>query len=363
MHVAIDISQVIFGTGVSRYTKELINHLVDLKDIRLTLFGGSLRRRQEINNFAKRLPKTIVKTFPFPPTLSNHLWNTLHILPIEKLIGPVDLVHTSDWSEPPSKYPKVTTVHDLSFLKNPEFMSASIRQVHKKRLYWAVKEDVKIIAISHATKTDLLDYFDIAPDRVEVVYEGPTLSPPASQSPTITESLLRRLGIEKPFFLVPGSGHPRKNIKRILQAFTQFSDYHLTIIGRPSSEEILLSRNLSNVTYTGFIPDVDLPYLYSEAELVLYPSLYEGFGLPILDAFVCSTPVVTSNVSSLPEVAGNAAILVDPTSVESIIEGIKKALNNPDTLIQLGNNQLKNFSWEKAAKETYNVYKAAIKNQ
>ena len=243
MHVAIDISQAIFGTGVSRYTKELVNHLVDLKDIRLTLFGGSLRRRQEISNFAKRLPKTKVKTFPFPPTLSNHLWNTLHILPIEKLIGPVDLIHTSDWAEPPSKYPKVTTIHDLSFLKDPEFMSASIRQVHKKRLYWAVKEDAKIIAVSLATKADLLDNFDIAPDRVEVIYEGPTLSPPTSQSPTITESLLGRLGVQKPFFLVPGSGHPRKNIKGIITAFKQFPDYHLVILGRPSSDEISLSRH------------------------------------------------------------------------------------------------------------------------
>lgn len=360
MHVAIDISQIVYGTGVSRYIRELVINLLDLKpDLQLTAFAGVLRKRKELASFTKRLPRTKSTTFPIPPTALHHLWNTLHILPIDSFIGKVDLIHTSDWAEPPSKIPKITTVHDLNFLKDPKFASGNIRQVHRKRLYWVARECKKIIAVSQATKNDLLNFYDIPPERIEVIYEGPTMEAPTSTSPSIVEPILRRYGIEKPYMLVPGSGHPRKNLRRIVNAFKPFADnHHLVVIGRPSADE--MSLKTKNLHFTGFVSDQDLPYLFSQAELLLYPSLYEGFGLPILDAFACSTPVVTSNTSSLPEVAGTAAVLVDPEDTSAITQGIEKALKNTDKLIQLGAQQLKLFSWEKTAKETYNVYKAAI---
>ncbi len=364
MKVAIDISQIIYGTGVSRYTKELINNLLNVDEkLSLSLFGGSLRRRQELVNFAKRLPRTTLKTFPIPPSVLHHLWNTLHLLPVEKIIGQADLVHTSDWTEPPSRLPKVTTVHDLSFLKDAEYTAASVRQVHKKRLYWVAKECAKVIAVSQATKNDLLNFLDLPSDRVEVVYEGPTMTAPSTTSPSLIEPILAKYGIKKPYFLVPGAGHPRKNIKRIIRAFESFSKYHLVIIGKPNQSELALVKTDSNIHFTGFVADNDLPYVFSQSELLLYPSLYEGFGLPILDAFTCSVPVITSSISSLPEVAGDAAILVDPASTEQIIDGIKTALKNPDKLIALGHAQLESFSWKKTAKETLNVYKAVINNQ
>ena len=139
MKIAIDISQIIYGTGVSVYTKELVSRLVDLfPEDEYILFCGSLRRRGELESMAKKLKGT-PKIFPFPPTLIDFIWNSLHILPVENLIGKVDLIHTSDWTEPPSRIPKITTVHDLVPFKYPQATTDNIRNAHKKKLAWVIR--------------------------------------------------------------------------------------------------------------------------------------------------------------------------------------------------------------------------------
>jgi glycosyltransferase involved in cell wall biosynthesis len=363
MKIAIDVSQSIYGTGVSQYTKHLITHLLrqDSKN-KYVLFGGSLRRKKELDAWINRLSPHQSRTYYLSPNFLHLLWNTFHLLPVETLTGKVDLIHTSDWTEPPSKIPKVTTVHDLNFLVDPKFAHPEIRSVQSKRLFWVAKESAGIIAVSRATKRDLMDHFKIDSDRIEVIYEGPSIEYPPVFPDSEIGALAHRLGIKKPYFLVPGSGHPRKNIVRAIKAFRASGlDNQLIVLGRATAEE--KSATAKDVIFADFVSDREYELLMSRTAALFYPSLYEGFGIPVLDAFVCEAPVITSNVSSLPEVAGEAAILVDPESVESMADGLRMALQERNRLVTAGQEQLKRFSWKKTAKETLNFYSKVYANR
>lgn len=360
MHICIDVSQVVYGTGVSRYTLHLTKNLLNLDtDHQFTLFGGSLRRAKELKLLLNRLPAK--KSLPpLPPKLLNLLWNNLHLVPIETFTGPIDLLHTSDWAEPPTKKAlKVTTIHDLAHFKNPQYASPHIRRIHRKKLFWVKKETTHIIAPSQATKKDIVNYLHIDPGKISVIYEATTLTPKDSSDQN--QPLPASLPIKKPYILIPGCGHPRKNIARQIEAFKKADLPHqLVIFGHASQKERQLASQ--NVIFTGYVKQNHIASLYQNARLVLYASLYEGFGLPILDAFVSQTPVVTGNLSSLPEVAGSAAVLVDPKSTSNIQTGIIKAIENKQELIQKGLLQAQNFSWKKTAQKTLTVYQKVLQN-
>jgi glycosyltransferase involved in cell wall biosynthesis len=357
MKVAIDISQIAYGTGVSTYTRQLVLNLSQMMGDDLQLLAGTWQQKNEIEVFAKRTKSHKLITYPMPPKLAHVFWNTFHLVSIDKLIKDTQLLHTSDWTEPPSKKLKVTTVHDLNFMVDPEFAHPYIKQVQQKRLFWVKKETSKIIAVSQATKRDLGKYLGIEPERVEVIYEGPTIQNMPEYSQEEVENLYKKFSLTKPFFLVPGAGHPRKNLKRIVSAFEKFrNDYQLVIIGRDNSAQS------AGVVMAGFVTNREYELLVALANLVLYPSLYEGFGIPILDAFVCGVPVVTSNTSSMPEIAGDGAICVDPTEVDSIVTGVESALNDRNSLIEKGYNQVTKFSWQRAAKETLELYRKTLEN-
>lgn len=363
MKIAIDVSQSIYGTGVAKYTRNLVTQLLRLDQANdYLLFGGSLRRKSELDTWIHRLNPAQNKTFRLSPAALNLLWNTFHLLPAEWLIGKVDLIHTSDWAEPPSKSLKVTTIHDLNFLIDPKYALPQIRSVQSKRLYWVEREAAGIIAVSKATKKDIVERLNLPGEKIEVIYEGPSILYPPVVSDEEVESLQSKLGLERPYIVVPGAGHPRKNIAAAIKAFTLAkTDYQLLILGQPTTTE--KAAALKNVIYAGFVTDREWEILISSAALLFYPSLYEGFGIPILDAFICDVPVVTSRVSSLPEVAGDAAVLVDPASEEEMAAGILKALKNTGELIKAGQVQVKKFSWKKAAKETIEFYQKIYANR
>lgn len=364
MRICLDISQIVYGTGVSRYTQNLVENLLKLDtDHQFVLFAGSLRRHRQLQQMIESYSAQ-KKIFPLPPKLLHLLWNTLHLIPLETFTGPLDLVHTSDWAEPPvRKALKVTTIHDLALFKDPQYAPASIRRTHRKKLFWVQKEVQKIIAPSQATKKDIVEYLNIKPERITVIYEDTTLTGKLDFSPAQQQKILSQYAIEKPFILIPGAGHPRKNIARQIKAFQAAKLPHqLVIFGTPSDRELKLQS--SQVNFLGFVPQKHLPLLYQKADLVLYASLYEGFGLPILDAFVSRTPLVTSNTSSLPEVAGPAAVLVDPQEVASIQAGIIKALDQSEELVEKGLKQRQKFSWHRTAQRTLQVYQQVYqKNQ
>ncbi len=356
MRYAIDLSQIIYGTGVSHYRENLVRNLLKIdSENEYVLYGGSLRRIKDLRfkiNDLGLTPRTTVKTFPIPPRIADIVWNKLHILPIEKLIGQVDAVHTSDWAEPPSKMNKVTTVHDLVALKFSKITPRLVVETHKERLKWVNKESKIIIVPSIATKNDLIELgFD--ENKIRVIYEAPNLS-----KSNEVEEIKKKYAIREDYIIAIGA-NPRKNTQSIIDAY-HLSKYgknlKLIIVGEKINTKLEDERG---VRFLGHLPDDELSALLTGSSALVFPSLYEGLGIPVLDAFNCEVPVVTSNISSMPEVAGGAAVLVDPYDVNSIADGIEEALSKPKTLIAKGLKRVADFSWTKTAEETLKVYKEA----
>lgn len=357
MKIAIDISQIIYQTGVSWYTKNLVEHILKQdEDNSYTLFGGSLRRLSDLKIISKSFSGNFkTKFLPIPPMLASILWNDLHLLKIESLLGKIDLFHSSDWTQPPTNATKITTVHDLTPICNMGGFKSNwrdISRVHTKRLNWVKKEVDKIIAVSETTKKDIIELLGIEEEKIQVIYEAPdTIYVPQPQIKV--GGYLSKMGITNEYILSVGTGK-RKNLEKAYSAYLDIrKDY-------PNLKYVIAGNNppdfKGNYIFIQSPSNYDLSLLYSGAKVFLYPSLYEGFGLPILEAFGCGTPVVTSNISSMKEIAANAAILVDPTSSKSIDEGIMEAINNSDSCIKRGCERVKDFSWEKAAKETISLY-------
>jgi len=360
MKIGIDISQIIYNTGVSVYTKMLIGNLSEFdKSNRYILFGGSFRRLDEIRKFVNTLPKNNFqkKLYPLPPSLLDLLWNRMHIGRMDLFTGKLDVLHTSDWSEPRSKAFKVTTIHDLSPILYPKLTDSRIVDTQKARLNWVFKESDRIIVPSEFTKSDLIklgvkeNIIRVIPEAVDPFF--------ARSNNSEIEALKRKIKLTSDYILSVGVG-PRKNTKNIIKAFEMVKpgkNLKLLIVG---FDHYGYSEN-RNVRFLGQVSKTDLRTLYSGASLLLYPSLVEGFGIPILEAFACGCPVVTSNCSSMPEVAGKAAIYVEPKDVHSIANGIITALKQRSSLVKKGKTRIKQFSWQNTAKMTLDVYNESQK--
>ncbi len=348
MRIGIDISQIVYGTGVSIYTKELVRKLLEIDhENEYILYGGSLRNQFLLRQFSLSLKGNFeTKILPISPTTADFIWNRIHRLKVEKLVGKVDVFHASDWTQPPTRAFKVTTIHDLSPILLPRLTPSKIVSVHGRRIYWVLKEADRIIVPSNSIKSELIKLGGNA-DKIRVIYEG------ISEEFKYTD---RIYDIKDDYILTVGSGG-RKNTEKLIEAFGKVrrKNLKLVIVGR--LQQKYMDRR--GVIQTGYVKDQDLAALYSHAKALVYPSLYEGFGLPIIQAFSCHCPVVTSNVGSMKEIADNAAVLVDPNDVNSIAEGIDEALRKPKEYIKKGIKRAKDFSWEKAAKETLEVYKEA----
>lgn len=347
MKIAIDISQIVYGTGVSTYTENLVKNLLKIdKESKYLLFAGTFRRKQDV---LRIFPQA--KVFLLPPTLADLVWNRLHIFPIEKIIGEVDVLHTSDWTEPPAKAFKVTTVHDLYPFKFPRLVSPKVLEVHKRKLAWVLKESKRVIVPSNSTKKDLVE-LGMAENRIRVIYEAPSLVKTSADKVNETK---RKYNLQGDYLISIGITK-LKNTENIIKAFHLASagkDVKLVLVGRPVGVELGEERNLRIL---GYVPKEDLGALLTGSCGLIYPSLCEGFGIPILDAFNCEVPVLTSNISSMKEVAGDAAELVDPYDPSSIKDGIENILRGPKGFIEKGLARVKDFSWERAAKETLEVY-------
>ena len=348
MKIAIDISQIVYGTGVSTYTENLVKSLLKIdKENEYLLFAGSLRRKQDVLKIFSQ-----TKVFPIPPTLTDLLCNKFHTFPIERLIGRIDVLHTSDWAEPPSKAFKVTTVHDLYPFKFPRLVHPKILDVHRRKMKWVLKESKRAIVPSNATKADLIE-LGMDEKKIRVIYEAPSLIKTSSEK---VDKVKKKYNLQGDYLISIGITK-LKNTENIIKAFHLGSagkDVKLVLVGRPVGVELKEERNLRIL---GYVPKDDLGALLSGSRGLLYPSLYEGFGIPILDAFNCEVPVLTSNISSMKEIAGEAAELVDPYDPSPISRGIESILRGPRGFIEKGLVRVKNFSWTKTAKETLRVYK------
>lgn len=363
MKIAIDISQIVYGSGVSVYTKNLVENLLKIdKKNEYLLCGGSLRRQNELNEFASKLNGNFsTKFYPVPPVIADFIWNRMHTIPIEKIIGKVDVFHSSDWTQPPSQAFKVTTIHDLAPILFPNLFPRDIVRdivkAHKRRLDRVMREVDRIISPSESTKTDLVNLgFD--ENKIRVIEEAPSKIYRPANSEQI-QNIKNKYHISGNYLLAVGM-NPRKNTENIIKAFDlarSGKDLKLIFTGIPKYMKVEENRN---IRIAGYVTEEEMSILYSGAGALVYPSFYEGYGLPILEAFACKCPVVTSNISSLPEVAGKAAIIVDPTDVDSIAVGILSALKNHKNLVERGLTRLKNYSWEVTSRKTLAVYNEAL---
>src|SRR3989344_3876492 len=330
--VGMDISQLAHKGGVAVYTKNLAGQLSKLSDLEMVFFYSSLR--QPYHGSLKKVSK-----YKLPPTFFELLFNRWRNINVEKFIGAIDVFHSSDWTQPPSIAKKVTTYHDLVPLIHPEWSHPKIVSVHKRRLKLVAKEIDMVIAVSKATKNDLMKISKIPEEKITVIYEAADSSF-KPQSEQLIEEFKKRINLPDDFVLAIGGVGERRNLARVRQASKK---YNLVVAGE-------------NIPWVSF---EDLPLLYSSAKVLLYPSFYEGFGLPILEAMSCGIPVITSSVSAMPEVGGEAAEYVNPESVVDIENKLKLVMEDQkkrEVMIKKGFEQAKIFSWEKCATETHEVY-------
>lgn len=269
--------------------------------------------------------------------------------------------------------PRVMAIMDLSYLEFPHMFKP--KDLHQLRNWtdYSVKKSQKIITISEFTKNAIIKAYKVPEDRVEVIYPGLTMLPKQSENQAKT-FLKEKYNLEDDFILSVGTLQPRKNYERLIEAFSELSkqvktkSLNLVIIGKKGwlYDKILESPLRfgveDRVKFLDFVPDADLPNFYQMAICLAFPSLYEGFGLPALEAMAFGCTVVVSNVSSLPEIAGKAAIYVEPEDVSSITKGLAQALAEKGTVKEqnrhkIGLDQAKKFTWENAAKRTLDILK------
>lgn len=337
IRVGMDISQLAHKGGVATYTKNLAERLSGRSDLEMVYFYSSLRKpyQGKLEN---------VKKYKLPPTLFEILFNRWRNVSIEKFLGALDIFHSSDWTQPPAKAKKVTTVHDLVPIKFPQWSHPKIVSVFKRKLKLVEQETDHVIVVSQTTKDDLLEISKIPEEKITVIYEGPTADFKKQPEEKIMK-FRKKYNLPDKFILAIGGIGERRNLKRIKEAC---KGYNLVIAGQTLP----------------WLSIDELELLYNCAEALVYCSLYEGFGIPILDAFACGLPVITSNISAMPEVGGKAAIYVDPYNQKDIKEKIDLLMNDKKVQTELSNmglNRVKEFSWEKAVDQTARVYKELIK--
>ncbi len=372
--IAIDYTPALTqGGGIGRYTRELIAALAEQDQAtlyRLFVAGETL----------ETLPQPPGPNFTWAPSRWSpawfaRIWHRLQLpLPIEYWTGPVRLLHAPDFTLPPTQRRTRTllTVHDLSFVREPHASPPQLRNYLNRTVPKAVQRADRILADSYATKQDLLDLYRVPEGKIHVLYSGVHDRFYPVRDPILVARVRNRYKIgNAPYIFSVGTIQPRKNYDRLVEAFHQLgrSDMLLVIAGARGWLDNPLYRHVAErgladrVRFIGFVPDEDLPVLYSAAAVFAFPSLYEGFGLPPLEAMACGVPVLVSNQSSLPEVVGDAGVLVDPYNIDEIAGGLARLLDDENlrnTLINRAQLRVQSFTWRTAARQLREHYKELV---
>ncbi|BDA40252.1 glycosyltransferase family 4 protein [Candidatus Atelocyanobacterium thalassae] len=370
-------------TGIGFYTINLINELYYLEntsDLNLNIyFHPSLKNWLSRNFLIPKLLEQYLKVLPLniPVSLADLLakYSPFILFCFRNNLGDIDLIHGADhYIYPHQQAKKVITIHDLTFLKFPKY-STKIVKSYTKRIKQCLKWTDAIITFSENTKQDIVDFFNVDPNVIYIIPQASRYSNNYLTPQILTKCIV---SIEKhlhsPYFLFVSTLEPRKNILNLIKAFEYLKinysiPHKLILIGKKGwdynsiIDYINKSTFKEDIQHLDYISDQLLAVFYSQAEAFIYPSFYEGFGLPILEAMTLGSPVITSNTSSLPEVAGNAALYVDPYDYYQLAKMMLKILNNPDLrkeMISRGKQQANNFSWKNTALKTLNAYKSVL---
>jgi glycosyltransferase involved in cell wall biosynthesis len=353
------------ATGVEWYSFHLLNELIPLlgreHNVSVKLFSPKdfdLKTEAPFN-----VKKRIIK--------QRRLW-TLIRLSLELFFNKVDMLFVPSHTLP-FYFPKksIITIHDVAFIKHPEFYSAIEKWKLQRATKTAIKKAWKIIVPSEATKDDLIKYYNCCEDKIFVIYHGaPQFSKLVRWLPEEKKQLLSQFHLKESdlYVLYVGRLEAKKNIVNLIDGFSrlcrEFPDWKLVLAGKRGKgfediwQKIVDLKLQDNVILPGYITEKEKIFLLSGCRIFAYPSLYEGFGLPILEAFASRRPVLTSKITSMPEIAGDAAYLVDPANTVEIGVGLKRLASDGvlvNQLINKGDKRLEYFSWEKAARETYDV--------
>jgi glycosyltransferase involved in cell wall biosynthesis len=283
----------------------------------------------------------------------------------------VDLFHTCKLLNPPRRAKLTATVHDLTCWLLPETHAASNVAADKHFAERILKRADALIAVSEATRIDAVRILNLPPEKIRVIHHG--IADPFFQvKPGDADAVRRRLGLTRPYLLFVGTIEPRKNVDRLLNAWRDLSPsardaFDLVLAGPPGWAQSATMERLRNpaigVRYLGYVAEGDLPGLFAGATAFVYPSLYEGFGFPVAQAMAAGTPVITSCVSALPEIAGGAALLVDPLSEASLRDAMEEMLTSPsrrDRSIELGRANAKRFTWEECARKSLRFFEEVV---
>ena len=372
MPIYIDISSAVHAkAGIGRYAESLAQALIAREPGRFALFYNRVRGSQPPEGLA-RVPARSVGAGYKPWRMA--VWmGQLAGVGFNRLVPDAELFHATEHLLPPLRgVPTVLTVHDMIFKLFPE---------HQKRLnYWYLNATMPlycrradaILTVSESSKRDIVIHYGLDPAKVTVIYEAAAPEFVPARLAAVDE-VRRRYGLPARYVLHVGTIEPRKNLTRLVEALERLRDeglrIPLVVVGGKGWLYEDFFRRLEalaagdSVHFPGYVPAADLPPLYSAATLVAMPSVYEGFGLPVLEAMACGTPVVCSRASSLPELGGTAARYFDPYDVEAMADAIRAVWTDEALraeMCQQGLTQAAKFSWARAAAETVQVYEAVL---
>jgi glycosyltransferase involved in cell wall biosynthesis len=365
MRVCLDISAGLAqGAGVGRYARELALALAAVLGHDLVLFHNQQSR--------DRLPEELRLLGRWQVPLSNKMWRLQLLLPMRPMRIAADIFHGADTLLPALSIPSIVTIHDLTARLYPEHHTHLHRWYERFAVPIFTRRAHAVITDSASTRQDLMRILPVPAEKIKVVHLGVDHTrfqphPPAQARARIQAAL----GIDQPYFLAVGTREPRKNLAVLLHAYalllgrlgTRTPQLVLTGAkgwGHDAASSLAQSHELQGrVLLPGYVSDDLLPDLYAGASAFVYPSLYEGFGLPILEAMACGVPVITSNTSSMPEVAEGAALLVTPSDVEAIAAAMHRIFEDDALALHLrnsGRQRAQRFTWQRTAHETLQVY-------
>lgn len=370
MRIGIDATPILKQrVGVGNYVFNLIKNLslIDHENQYVMFYCHHSDVKEKIlkvenPNFENRFIR-------FPTKIMKLLWATVRLPKVDWMVGGVDLYHSSAfYLNALSRGKSLLTIHDLNFLALRKLTLWSGRWHYAFKIKGYAQKVDAIIADSQSTKNEIIKYLKIPEEKIHVIYLGCSQAFQPFPESEKKQKMMEKYSIKGDFILYVGTLEPRKNLKGLIQAYAQSrakDDFLLVLAGGKGWKYKHIFRLVKQlkledrVIFTGYMPDSDLPALYNSASVFVYPSFYEGFGLPPLEAMACGLPVIVSHTTSLPEVVGDAGVYVDPFDVEQISVSIDTVLSDTklyQTLRQKGLKRAKLFSWEKTARETMKVY-------
>lgn len=374
MHIGIDAHAIGAQQGGNEtYIRNLIRALAEVDNLnRYTIYLAKAAAAAEWRDgFARQFSNFEIRLLPEPTPLVR----VPLALAFELRRRPVDVLHVQYTAPPFCPAPVVATIHDLAFEHLPETFTRRGSLQLKLTVRRTARQAARIATVSEYSRQDLLRTYKLAPEKVAVTYNGiESHFTPQPTSPNEVDEVRQRFGIKREFLLAVGSLQPRKNLIRLIRAYAKLRGENsafapqLVIVGRKlwlADEifaEVRRQRWADDVILTGYATDEDLPKLYRAATAFAYPSLFEGFGLPPVEAMACGTPVITSNNSSLPEVVGAAALLIDACDERALSDALLRIVNDQPLRARLreqGIEQAQKFTWREAAEKTLQLYREA----